>query len=415
MPRVDGTRLARLRRDSAARAASGLDARRLRLRAALRAIARDALRGSAGCSPAHGGDSARVLPRHARGERCRRSTRPRRGPRSKCFSVGPVDCSAPPAAVQRRRRTSTLAIGAGETLRPRRRDRVAARSTLGRCIARPARADRRHGAVRRCRPRRLRRATRAAALRARHADRLPGPVLLAQSAPDGRRDPSPSRSRSTAGDRHRSSTSAVADAARRTSASPPMRCRSLSARVQRRPAAADRHRPRAGAASRGSSSPTSRSRRWTSRSRRRSSTCSADLGEQLDLTYLVHLARSRRGPRTWRPGRGDVPGAAGRDRRPRELLRRTVAPLRRGAALRRPGAQPAGPARARWCSRATCARVRCAAMAASSFSICWIFHRCQACTFYPLRIVFTIFPNMVVLTEYFFSFTLIGDSRIFEM
>ena len=62
--------------------------------------------------------------------------------------------------------------------------------------------------------------------------------------------------------------------------------RPLSARVLRRPAPADRHRPGARPAARAASSATSRSRRSTSRSRRRSSTCCVELQRELGLTYL---------------------------------------------------------------------------------------------------------------------------------
>jgi oligopeptide/dipeptide ABC transporter ATP-binding protein len=82
-----------------------------------------------------------------------------------------------------------------------------------------------------------------AALPAPHADDLPGPVRLAQSAHDGRRD------RGRAADRARHRHAGRAPRARRQ----PVRARGaqagggqfLSARILRRPAPAHRHRPRA--------------------------------------------------------------------------------------------------------------------------------------------------------------------------
>ena len=60
----------------------------------------------------------------------------------------------------------------------------------------------------------------------------------------------------------------------------------LPARVLRRPAAADRHRPRARRRTRGCWSATRRSPPSTCPSRRRSSTCSSDLQRELGLAYL---------------------------------------------------------------------------------------------------------------------------------
>ena len=113
----------------------------------------------------------------------------------------------------------------------------------------------------------------AAAAAAPDADDLPGPVLLAQPAHDGRSTSSASRCWSTA-----SRNAQRAARPGRASCSTWSGCRPrvhapLPARLQRRPAPAHRHRARAGAEPARWSSPTSRSRRSTSRSRRRSSTC----------------------------------------------------------------------------------------------------------------------------------------------
>ena len=69
--------------------------------------------------------------------------------------------------------------------------------------------------------------------------------------------------------------------------------RPLSAPVLRRPAAAHRHRPRAGGEAAASSSATRRSRRSTSRSRRRCSTCSWTCA-RIRPHLPVHQPRSRR-------------------------------------------------------------------------------------------------------------------------
>ena len=103
-----------------------------------------------------------------------------------------------------------------------------------------------------------------------HADDLPGPLRVAQSAHDGGRDPrrpvAPARpgpatvdTRAGAGIAGSGRTAADSGGA-------------VSARILRRTAAAHFDRARAGGGARASSSATNRSRRWTSTSRRRSST-----------------------------------------------------------------------------------------------------------------------------------------------
>ena len=80
-----------------------------------------------------------------------------------------------------------------------------------------------------------------------HADRLPGPLRLAQPAHEGRATSSARRCRSTAWPADRGATPArIAELLETVGLLPDM-ARALSARVLRRPAPAHRHRPRAGA------------------------------------------------------------------------------------------------------------------------------------------------------------------------
>ena len=105
-----------------------------------------------------------------------------------------------------------------------------------------------------------------------HADHLPGPLRLAQSAHDGGRDPGRAAAACTRSAMPRRARRAGARAAGGRGPAPE-HAQPLSARVLRRPAPAHRHRPRAGGQSRADRAATSRCRRSTSRSRRRSSTC----------------------------------------------------------------------------------------------------------------------------------------------
>ena len=170
-----------------------------------------------------------------------------------------------PKTVVTRRRRCELRDRRGRDVRAGRR--IGQRQEHDRPLhAAAGRADVRRGPV----PRRRRAGVleRAAARgAARHADGLPGPVLVAQSADarvhDRRRAAGHPRDRLE--DRAARARGGAVPAGRPRSGAP----RSLSARVQRRPAAAHRPGARAGARTRRSSSPTSRSRRSTCRSRRR--------------------------------------------------------------------------------------------------------------------------------------------------
>ena len=107
---------------------------------------------------------------------------------------------------------------------------------------------------------------------ARHADRLPGSVLVAQPAHARRRHRrGAARSFTSSASQRRAARARGASCSSWSASSRPPR--PLSARVQRRPAAAHRHRPRARAQPGARSSPTRPCRRSTCRFRRRSSGC----------------------------------------------------------------------------------------------------------------------------------------------
>ena len=108
--------------------------------------------------------------------------------------------------------------------------------------------------------------------RRRHADRLPGSVLVAQPADAGAATSSKSRSSSIASARASERHARVRELFELVGLDP-ARHRRVSARVQRRPAPAHRRWRARSRSSRRSSSPTSRCRRSTCRCRRRSSTC----------------------------------------------------------------------------------------------------------------------------------------------
>ena len=137
--------------------------------------------------------------------------------------------------------------------------------------AAPGRHRRRQHRVRRPRHRRAAGRCDVRPRAPRHPDDLPGSVRLARSAAHRRILDRRAAVRPRRGERPRSrGARRVAARARRAAAGARA---ALSARILRRPAAADRDRARAGAATQGSSSPTRRCRRSTCRSRRRSSTC----------------------------------------------------------------------------------------------------------------------------------------------
>ena len=162
-----------------------------------------------------------------------------------------------------------LDAGARRDARPRRRESGCGKSTLGARAAAADRADRGRDPLRR-RATCARSATRRCArMPARHADRLPGPVRVAQSAHDGRRHRSPSRLAIHGIGDARRARRRVARAAR--AGRPRRRGRARATRTSSPAASASASASRARSrSSRSSSSPTSRSRRSTSRSRRRS-------------------------------------------------------------------------------------------------------------------------------------------------
>ena len=248
-------RTRRLADDPAARVPDlGRHAGRLRLRAALRASSRPEPCRAAGArrsrSSAAGTTHRRAAARrwreiavsvmHGRCSRSRSS--------SKHFPIRGRPVRARGAPVQARRRRVASRSSAGETLGARRRIRLAASRTLGRLMLRliepTAGADPlRRAATSPHAPRR------AAALRRRAADDLPGPVRLAQSAHDGGAD------RRRAAGVHASGWPRAGARTRRRAAAASSACHAehastLPARVLRRPAPAHRHRPRAGARAR---------------------------------------------------------------------------------------------------------------------------------------------------------------------
>ena len=175
---------------------------------------------------------------------------------------------------QRVRAVDGVDLGVGA-----RRDRRAGRRVRLRQVVagprrrRPGAARRRHGHLRGARPSAVLGRRRRPDQLARAADGLPGPLRVAQPAPQGRR----AHRRRGSG----SAAAAASDGLQRAAellervGMPADRGRQLPARVQRRPAAADRDRPDAGGRAvvpdrrRAASAP------WTPRRRPRSPTCSA--------------------------------------------------------------------------------------------------------------------------------------------
>ena len=106
----------------------------------------------------------------------------------------------------------------------------------------------------------------------------------------------------------------------------------LSARVLGRPAAAHRHRARAGGEPEAHRRPTSRSPRSTCRSRRRSSTCSRTCRPS-SASPISSSRTTSRSSSTSRPRRRHVPRQDRRARAGQGALREPAAPLHGGAAL----------------------------------------------------------------------------------
>ena len=189
------------------------------------------------------------------------------------------------------------------------------------------------------------------------ADRVPGPVRLAQPAHAGQRHRSPSRCGSIdLYDKRRPRTGSRELLAHRR-AQPGAR-QPLPARVLRRPAPAHRHRPGPRPRPEGD-----RARRAGVRARRvasrpASSTCSRTSRTELGLAYLFIAHDLSRGPPHLRPGRGDVPRQDRRDRAARRRLRPAGAPVHAGAAVGRAAARPDARAASAGasCSTATCRR-----------------------------------------------------------
>ena len=199
----------------------------------------------------------------------------------------------------------SFTLARGRDARPRRR--VRQRQVDGRAL-RPAadRADGGHDPAATASTSRTSRPARDAAAAARPAHGLPGSVLVAESAHDGRRRSSASRCGSTG-------VASGRDARRRGRA----RCSSrsgsraelrapLPARALGRAAPARRPRARARSSGRTCSSPTSPCRRSTCRCRRRSSTCCATCSAS-SASRALHHARSRDGRVPLRPRGRDVP------------------------------------------------------------------------------------------------------------
>ena len=106
--------------------------------------------------------------------------------------------------------------------------------------------------------------------------------------------------------------------------------------------------------SRSSSSPTSRSRRSTSRSRRRSSTCCADLRRRSACRCCSSATTSSVIRHVSRPHRRDVSRPHRRDRRRRRALGRAAASLHAGAPVRHAAARSAAAPRERIMLTASC-------------------------------------------------------------
>ncbi len=207
-----------------------------------------------------------------------------------------------------------------------------------------------------CRPRAVRgsgragpRPRRIAPLAARHAARLSGPDGVVRPAVHGRPAACWSRSSCTASalprERRAPGRRAAADGRSGRRGGVP-----LSARILRRAAAADRHRPRdrARAQSR-------RPRRAGLRARRLDPVADPEpaAGPEGAAESLlpVHLARSGRRPRHRRPGGRDVSRADRRAGPGRSTVQRPGAPLHPGAACGRAPARPESSSPACRCAR----------------------------------------------------------------
>ena len=189
------------------------------------------------------------------------------------------------------------------------------------------------------------RPARAAAVPAADADGLPGPVRLAQSAPDHRHAAGNAAEGARARQPGRAARGGCCDIAR------PRRpagggARPLSARILRRPAAAHRHRPRAGAGA------------GADRLRRAGVGAGpVDPGADPEPAgrpqarpgpeLPVHLARSVGGALLRRPRAGDVSRPHRRERRPCRAVAGPAPPLHPGAAGGGAAARPGAPARCR--------------------------------------------------------------------